>query len=64
MKPEDPDRSPEPEIELDATIVSLVVELVHARRTGDYLKAADAHRELMRFGVLLKFARQAKGVSR
>lgn len=64
MKPEEPNRPPEPSLEHDATIVSWVVELVHARRKGDYLTAADAHRELERLGVLIRFPRKGKAVPR
>ncbi|HVS72235.1 MAG TPA: hypothetical protein VHQ47_13345 [Phycisphaerae bacterium] len=46
----------------DAVIIAYVVALVHARRKGDYLTAADAHRELVRLGVLVRFPRQRKGV--
>ena len=45
----------------DALIIAYVVALVHARSKGDYLNAADAHRELKRLGVLVRFPRQTKG---
>lgn len=47
----------------DATIIAHVVALIHSRRKGDYLQAADAHRELVRLGVVIKFPRQTKAVS-
>lgn len=55
---------PDPEPQRDAVIVAYLVALVHARRKGDYLTAADAHRELERLGVLVRFPRQRKGVER
>lgn len=51
----------QPTHEHDATVIALVVALVHARRKGDYLAAADAHRELERLGVLVRFPRLRKG---
>ena len=41
----------------DVEVVAQIVVLVHARRKGDYLAAADAHRELERLGVLVRFPR-------
>lgn len=41
----------------DAELVSLIVCLVGAKRRGEYLRAADAHRELERRGVIVKFPR-------
>ena len=41
--------------ERDATAIAHVVALVHARRKGDYMAAAQAHRELERLGVRVKF---------
>jgi hypothetical protein len=55
---------PDPDPQRDSLIVAHVVALVHARRKGDYLKAANAHRELERLGVLVRFPRQRKGVRR
>jgi len=52
---------PEAANERDASIIAHMVALVHARRKGNYLKAAEAHRELERLGVLVKFPRQQKG---
>lgn len=51
---------PDPARERDATIIAHVVALVHARRHADYLTAANAHRELVRLGVLVKFPRQQR----
>ena len=48
----------------DATIIAHVVALIHARRKGDYLAAAAAHRELERLGVLVKFPTARKGAGR
>lgn len=59
-----PDSSLEPDGERDAVIIAHVVALVHARRNGDYLNAAEAHRELKRLGVEIRFPRQRKGVDR
>jgi hypothetical protein len=39
------------------------VALIHARSKGDYLAAADAHRELARLGVLIRFPRRRKGAA-
>ena len=47
----------------DIMIVTKVVSLLHARRTGDYLRAAAAHWELLRLGVELRFPRHRKGVA-
>ena len=47
--------------ERDCAIIAHIVALVHARRKGDYLKAAEAHRELERLGVLVRFRHQRKG---
>lgn len=55
---------PVPDPQRDAVIVAYLVALVHARSKGDYLTAADAHRELKRLGVLVRFPRQRKGVDR
>ncbi|MCE9589581.1 MAG: hypothetical protein K8S99_03560 [Planctomycetes bacterium] len=44
--------------ERDVAIIARVVDLVHARSKGDYLRAAEAHRELEQLGVLVKFPRQ------
>jgi hypothetical protein len=55
---------PDPDPQRDAVIVAYLVALVHARSKGDYLTAADAHRELERRGVLVRFPRQRKGVER
>ena len=56
----------DPGHEQDAEVVAQLVALIHARRQGDYLGAADAHRELVRLGVLVKFPRprSARVVSR
>ena len=54
----------EPDHERDAIIIAHVVALVHARRKSDYLKASEAHRELKRLGVLVRFPRRRKGVDR
>jgi len=53
--PHPPDGDPQ---QRDAEIVAYFVALVYARSKGDYLKAADAHRELERRGVLVRFRRQ------
>jgi len=53
-KPPDPD----PARERDCYIIAQVVALVRARTKGEYLAAADAHRELERLGVLVKFPRK------
>lgn len=53
---------PDPDHQRDTEIVAYMVALVHARSKGDYLKAADAHRELERRGVLVRFLRKRKGV--
>lgn len=55
---------PDPAPTSDAVIIAYVVALVHARSKGDYLTAADAHRELERRGVLVRFPRRRKGVER
>jgi hypothetical protein len=47
--------------EQDATIIALLVALIHARRKGDYLAAAEAHRELERLGVRVKLPRARSG---
>src|ERR1035437_7152667 len=39
--------------ERDATIIAHLVALVHARSRRDYVTAATAHKELVRFGVLV-----------
>ena len=52
-KPPDPD----PTRERDCCIIAQVVALVRARTKGEYLAAAEAHRELERLGVLVKFPR-------
>lgn len=57
MKTAGPDR------ERDATIIAYFVALMHSRREGDYLQAADAHRQLERFGVQIKFPRKRKACS-
>ena len=54
---------PRTELDRDATVIAHVVALVHSRRKGDYLSAADAHRELERLGVLVKFPRPGKGAA-
>ncbi|MCC7193569.1 MAG: hypothetical protein IT444_12395 [Phycisphaeraceae bacterium] len=53
---------PEPVPPSDALVVALLVALVHARSKGDYLRAANAHRELEQLGVLVRFPRRRKGV--
>jgi len=58
-------RSPTPpDLDGDATIVAFFVQLIHARRTGDFLTAADAHHELARLGVLIRFPRKREGSDR
>ena len=52
--------TPDPERDRDATIIAHVVALVHARRKRDYLTATDAHRELDRLGVSMRFHRIRK----
>jgi hypothetical protein len=54
---------PPPDRERDAMIVAHFVVLIHARSKGDYLKAADTHRELERLGVAVRFPRRRKGVA-
>ena len=54
----------DPVREKDAIIIAHVVALIHARRKGDYLAAAEAHRELVRLGVLVRFPRRRKGAAR
>lgn len=49
----------DPDRERDAEVIACIVELINARRRGDYLRAADAHRELEGKGVLVKFTRKA-----
>lgn len=44
----------------DVEIVARIAQLVNARREGDYLRAADAHHELERLGVLVKFPRNTR----
>lgn len=39
----------------DAAVMATIVALMHYRRTGDYLRAAEAHRELATLGVKLTF---------
>jgi hypothetical protein len=48
----------------DAQTIALLVALIHARRTGDYLRAASAHADLERRGVLVKFSRNCRGDGR
>ena len=55
-----PQPPPDPEHERDATIIAHLVALVHARSKRDYLTAADAHRELDRLGVSVRFRRTPK----
>jgi hypothetical protein len=55
---------PDPARERDAVIIAHVVALIHSRSKGDYLTAAQAHHELERLGVLVRFPRQRKGVDR
>ncbi len=56
--PSDPDR------DRDATIIAHVVAFFHAKRKGDYLKAGEALRELLRLGVVVKLRRQPTAVTR
>lgn len=46
--------------EHDANVIAHFVALVHARRTGNYLGAADAHRSLRELGVEARFPRRPK----
>jgi hypothetical protein len=62
--PHAPVSPPDPDPQRDAVIIAYLVALVHARSKGDYLTAADAHRELERRGVLVRFPHQRKGVER
>ena len=48
--------------ERDATIIAHLVALVHARSRRDYVTAATAHKELVRFGVLVRFIGTRKAV--
>ena len=48
----------DPDREHDATVIAQIVALVHARRQGDYLAAAEAHKELERLGMVVKFPRK------
>ena len=41
----------------DAEVIAHFVALIHARRRGDYLAAADAHCELARRGVRLRLTK-------
>ena len=54
----------DPERDRDATIIAHVVAFFHAKRKGDYLKAGEALRELLRLGVVVKLRRQPKAVTR
>lgn len=54
----------DPERDRDATIIAHVVAFFHAKRNGDYLKAGEALRELMRLGVVVKLRRQPTAVAR
>jgi hypothetical protein len=54
----------DPERDRDATIIAHVVAFFHAKRKGDYLKAGEALRELLRLGVVVKLRRQPTAVTR
>lgn len=41
----------------DVAVVAHLVTLVHARRNRDFHTASDAHHQLRRLGVLVKFPR-------
>lgn len=54
----------DPERDRDATIIAHVVAFFHAKRKGDYLKAGEALRELLRLGVVVKLRRHPTAVTR
>lgn len=51
----------DPARERDAIIIAHIVVLIHTRRERNYLAAADAHQQLKRLGVLIRFLRRPKG---